>query len=375
MSMVCFFTLLATGLIITTNIKVNGAAFVRLGDAVASFLEEPEGEEQASQESHVPKRRCTIQARATPWIPLARIPWYKAVETRSCLVVILTVPLCLLALVLSHLVKIGLPIGLADLWRQGLGQVNNFTLVGGTWQNGEERMSDFVVQILFVNFFHLLVSLAYVFTNLILSKQLVAAEWTALMRKKALRVTWPEGLQRSSYMLAMPFRYSIPLMATCTCLHWLVSQSVFIVQTSAFETGKEDVRIFKKDSSRAGYSPIAIVLATINGAVLVAGVLIHSALRSYKKVPADFPRMASSSAAISAVCHPPSPDKHAHLFPVSMGVVQDSTQSSDQCIPRLTFTTWLQLQDPHETSSYIQPVYQREHVNDKVKPRQHSAKA
>lgn len=89
MSVVCFFTLLATGLIITTNIKVNDAAFVRLGDAVASFLEEPECEEQTSQQNCVPKKRRTIQARATPWIPIPRIRWYKAVEGKSWLVAIM----------------------------------------------------------------------------------------------------------------------------------------------------------------------------------------------------------------------------------------------------------------------------------------------
>lgn len=46
--------------------------------------------------------------------------------------------------------------------------------------------------------------------------------------RKTLRVSAPEGLQRSSYFVSMPWRYGIPLISAMSLLHWLISQSVFV---------------------------------------------------------------------------------------------------------------------------------------------------
>ena len=46
----------------------------------------------------------------------------------------------------------------------------------------------------------------------------------------ALRVSAPKGIQRSSYMLSMPFRYSIPMSAIFAVMHWLLSQATFIIR-------------------------------------------------------------------------------------------------------------------------------------------------
>jgi hypothetical protein len=53
--------------------------------------------------------------------------------------------------------------------------------------------------------------------------------------RKTLRVSAPVGIQRSSYFVSMPLRYGIPLMATMSLLHWLVSQSLFVVATVSYE--------------------------------------------------------------------------------------------------------------------------------------------
>ena len=46
----------------------------------------------------------------------------------------------------------------------------------------------------------------------------------------ALRVSVPRGIQRSSYTLSMPFRYSIPMLAAFSIMHWLLSQATFIIR-------------------------------------------------------------------------------------------------------------------------------------------------
>lgn len=48
--------------------------------------------------------------------------------------------------------------------------------------------------------------------------------------RKALRVTTPQGQQRAIYWLQLPFKYSIPLIATSATLHWLISQALFLIR-------------------------------------------------------------------------------------------------------------------------------------------------
>jgi hypothetical protein len=52
--------------------------------------------------------------------------------------------------------------------------------------------------------------------------------------RKTLRVSAPVGIQRSSYFVSMPLRYGIPLISTMSLLHWLVSQSLFVVATISY---------------------------------------------------------------------------------------------------------------------------------------------
>lgn len=54
--------------------------------------------------------------------------------------------------------------------------------------------------------------------------------------RKTLRVSAPVGIQRSSYFISMPLRYGIPLIATMSLLHWLISQSLFVVATVTYES-------------------------------------------------------------------------------------------------------------------------------------------
>lgn len=100
--------------------------------------------------------------------------------------------------------------GPAAIWRQGF-TFNGAYLVGGTVSQ------DFGsgINIVLANSFQILVSFLYLFYNNILTRQLVADEWTRFLRpngKKALRVSSPKAVQRSSYSLSLPLKYSIPLM-------------------------------------------------------------------------------------------------------------------------------------------------------------------
>ncbi len=165
----------------------------------------------------------------------------------------------------------------------------------------------------------------------------------------------PQGEQRSSYMLSMPLAYAIPLTVFFALLHWLVSQAIFIVQTTVYESGAANTRLAWKDGSRVGYSAIGLVFVVMALAFLICGLLVHSALRRYRNVPSDFPRMGTCSAAISAVCHPPKGDTNAHMSPVSMGVVREE-RPGHTCSKRLTLSSEVGLQEPRRGSYFLQPV-------------------
>lgn len=201
--------------------------------------------------------------------------------------------------------------------------------------------------------FQVLINLEYMFYNNILTCQVVADEFIrSLTEKKALRVSSPRNaIQRSSYFLSLPWKYAVPQMLVFIVLHWLVSQSVFTVQTSCYGPGVYGQRISSCDASRVGYSVLAILLTTLLGVLLLFLLGINS-LRHYPKAPPDFPRMAVNSAAISANCRRSPEDHDAHLFPVRLGVVNHGVQVLTGCRGRITFSSDAEMEQPVEGASY-----------------------
>ena len=177
--------------------------------------------------------------------------------------------------------------------------------------------------------------------------------------KKTLRVSSPEGMQRSTYFLSLPLKYSISLMALSTVLHWLISQSLFLVQTSGFAAGTDDERIPDLDKSSRGYSILGATLATSVGVVLVVALSLNSLLRNYHDIPPGFQLMAFNSSAIKAVCQRPEGDTDARYFPVRLGIVSDMEGVTADCTPRMVFSTDTELQTPEHGGQYLQPVLVR----------------
>lgn len=92
---------------------------------------------------------------------------------------------------------------------------------------------------------------------------LVANEWDRFGEtRKSLRVTEPQGLQRSTYSASVPLKYGIPVIFSFGLLHYTISQSVFVVcLTRFFSNGMEDVA---NRSVTAGYSCIAIITCELH---------------------------------------------------------------------------------------------------------------
>ena len=102
----------------------------------------------------------------------------------------------------------------------------------------------------------MIISFLYFALNALLTCMLVAEEWNGYAKdRKALRVSHPKGIQRSTYFISMPFKFGIPLMGATTTLHWLVSQSTFLVSTTAlYPSNTEDA---SQSFSVVGYSTVA----------------------------------------------------------------------------------------------------------------------
>ncbi len=172
----------------------------------------------------------------------------------------------------------GAPTGLSSLFRLGLGNVNFNTLVNflphapvGAAQlpctcciNAEANQGNRALysNIFFANLWQMIISLLYITFNALFSCILVSEEWSGYQKtRKTLRVSFPEGIQRSSYFISMPLRYGAPLIISMAVLHWTVSQSVFVVRViSNWSDGTLDIG---SNITAAGYSPLGIMICML----------------------------------------------------------------------------------------------------------------
>ena len=152
---------------------------------------------------------------------------------------------------------------------------------------------------------------------------LLAKEWSGFAQhRKTLRVTSPKGQQRSTYWLQLPYRYSIPLAATSSILHWLVSQSIFLARITVLDpTGAENL---SESISTCGYSNISIIFVIGFGSILPLIAIAYG----FRRFPRDMPFAANCSAAISSACHPPEIDMDAASKPLQWGVAGEVVEYS-----------------------------------------------
>ncbi|KAF2639193.1 hypothetical protein P280DRAFT_402866, partial [Massarina eburnea CBS 473.64] len=220
---------------------------------------------------------------------------------------------------------------------------------------------------LFLNIFQVMISTLYFFYNNRLTCQVVANQWTRFMTssngistRKPLRVSSHVGLQRTSYILSLPWTYAAPLMMLFATLHIFVARGVFIVWTTAFRPGSTErsERIISGDVSRIGYSSIAILLATLTGAFIFL-LRIFNSFRSYSEVPEHLPRLANKTVFISAACQRPEGDKEAHLFAVIFMAVDadpDRASSTEPIVNRVVLYTDRDAVKPKSGERYEQPM-------------------
>ncbi|KAK3637796.1 hypothetical protein LTR56_012002 [Elasticomyces elasticus] len=141
--------------------------------------------------------------------------------------------------------------------------------------------------------------------------------------RKTLRVSAPRGLQRSSYFVSMPWRYGIPLISSMALLHWLMSQSLFVVAAVAY--GGDGIP--QVPTYTSAYSLEAIVVTACVGFTLICALVVLG----MQRYSGTIPLASSCSAAISAACHPPEGDFEAALFRIQWGVVSVDEHGVGHC--------------------------------------------
>ena len=198
-----------------------------------------------------------------------------------------------------------------ELWKLGFGTITSTAII--RFCDNPSNCSGTIPMALLANIPQIIISVAYFLYNNMLTTMLLAAEYNDYaIERKPLRVSWAKGLQRSTYYLSLPYRYSIPLMICNTILHWLVSQSFFFVEVVLYDMAG---KLTAERLIACGYSPIALMVAILLGFVMVC-IILGMGFRRFRT---NMPLAVSCSAAISAACHPPPGDNDHALKPVMWG--------------------------------------------------------
>ncbi|KAL4972308.1 hypothetical protein BDW66DRAFT_164259 [Aspergillus desertorum] len=169
------------------------------------------------------------------------------------------------------------------LWTSGLAAVDTRTMI-----NTMDWPRSLIPNALLADMPQLIFSALYFTLNSILTTMALSSEWnTFSIRREGLRVsTKPQGHQRTTYFLSLPYRYSIPLLD--------------YPQSFTGSSRDSHLRQFlSRDTTTIGYSPPAIVAMLCVGLLLPLGVLGFGARRFRSGMPVA----GSCSLAIAAACH------------------------------------------------------------------------
>ncbi|KAH0430157.1 hypothetical protein CcaCcLH18_05861 [Colletotrichum camelliae] len=302
-----------------------------VGDAVASYLEYPDDRTQdmclLSKKDFVKR---DWESHPKQFDPTPRRKFSSGSITRWVVCILL----CLLALsVCGFLLAFGLASlrtytgRMPPLSKFGPGVIHSDTIMhNGALSDDSDTL---MFNVILANAPQVLMSLIYFNYNALFTCISLATEWDRFYSgsKKCLRVsTKPQGNQRQTYFLQLPYRYSLTLAVFSGGLHWLISQSIFLVRIEIYD---HDERTSQADITACGWSPIGIILVIVAGAVLI-GLLVASGFRRLRH--GGIPVAGSCSAAIAAACHadPSERDSLARL-PLTWGVVSGKDVDPGHC--------------------------------------------
>ncbi|KAL8956158.1 MAG: hypothetical protein Q9193_006239, partial [Seirophora villosa] len=324
---VCIFNLLkCIGICYTAlyHSTPDDRPLANIGDAICSFLQDPDkttrrmslvSKQQIAKSDEIWRKPNAqmYQFRQPRW--LYAVSWKRWSLCIGLTLAILITATIFLAAGIAGLKNRNFPTDVHSLMSMGFGAVHPKSLVGFITPSASAK--SLYLSIGFSNLWQFVVSLLYLAYNAVLTAMLVANEWDEFGKtRKTLRLTSPQGHQRSSYFISVPLKYGLPVLVAFGALHYTISQSVFLVYLIRFlSNGVEDVGY---RSAASGYSCLAIITSLGLGFVLLLLLILAGFLGKYQN---GTPLASTCSAAISAACHRPSCDAQAHMFQVQWGVV------------------------------------------------------
>ncbi|KAJ5113732.1 hypothetical protein N7456_002266 [Penicillium angulare] len=298
------FNLVKTIILLFVWIEIQNAPILTIGDAIASFLRYPDSNSQGScliskevvksRLQYTPSAITSESNRRPKAFDSSRARWRMAASSSRWMFGILfgglAVVTCIVLLVFGVRKQSGF-----NPWKQDFGSVESRALIYATgWP------SSLIGNVLIANFPQLVFSPIYFSFNSILSSMTLAAEWSSYANeRKGLRVSSnPQNAQRSNYFLSIPYRYGIPLMIVSALLHWLISQSIFLVGVETW--GSDGKRDKESDIMTCGWFSTGILSTIIVG----SGFLLGISGLSLRRFKSGMPIAGSCSLAIAAACHP-----------------------------------------------------------------------
>ncbi|KAM5366859.1 hypothetical protein ACJZ2D_010311 [Fusarium nematophilum] len=338
-----FSIFVASGIMVANIIKVVILAYVALcppkepllvpGDAIQTFLTTPE---QHSRGMCLVSMKCMkaqgIQGCIAPsTAPQSQRRWAAAASTRRWAATCLFYSIALggsLFLLFRGITNLIGPRDFKSIWNLGFGTTSDAALIYGVYESSDIPSTDLenVINVLLANSTHLIFSILYFQYNGLFTCMLLAREWPEFGRKRrALRVSSsPKGEQRSRYSLQLPYRFGIPLLIISILMHWMLSQSIFVVVIEQMAERSPYVKPspLKSLLATCGYSPVAMVFFIIGSNFMVIWVVVTACQR----LPTAIPLVGSCSLAIAAACHHPDgiPQPDAPLVPLKWGVMNSS---------------------------------------------------
>jgi hypothetical protein len=273
-----------------------------VGDAVVSFLED---------EDLTTKNSCLITIQDVKKLPLftcagpkewtgKQYRWKDATSRSRRLTTFVIFNLALIAVIVLlgfgiSALKRTTSVSLSALIRLGFGTLDPRSII--SWQ-----IESIMGNVLVANIPQMVLSFLYFSYNGLFTCMLLGYEWSQFAHdRKGLRVSGAQaGAQRSTYFLQLPYRFSLPLMTVSAILHWLVSQSIFLVAIDFYHF--DGIFHSEEESSSwmsCGYSPIAIITTLILGIIMVCAAVGFG----YVKYKPGMNLAGSCSVAVSAACH------------------------------------------------------------------------
>ncbi|KAL2783693.1 hypothetical protein BJX66DRAFT_116816 [Aspergillus keveii] len=281
-------------------LRMRESPILTMGDAVASFLHRPDRHSLGKclvPGKEIKDRYSTQQSACLQHMPMVfegkRKRWYSTVSRRQWIAVLSCWLLAIL--ICAFLLVWGTFHDGPEVWSAEFGSIDPKAVIkSDTWP------SSLTANTLIANTPQLLFSLLYFAFNALLTGMAIAAEWSRYATsRRGLRVSSnPRVAQRSSYFLSLPYRYAIPLMGCSAILHWLISQSLFLVRIQAFDEEREPWP--GRDLLSCGYTPVAIVCAITVGVFRFCCI----AALGVKRLGSGMVVAGSCSFAIAAACHP-----------------------------------------------------------------------